>query len=413
MPSVTALRMSRPRSSETASSAVRASTRRSRLPESSSRRRSLSTCVVTSVEVTPRPVISVDSPADGEDHGQEVPDRAVDRPVLGRLHGAATLEHLPLERQAAGGRVERQDVLVLAAEHLRLRALQHAQPRLVRHEVGAVAALQCHSRRGVVEDRTLALIARLGLPARAGEDEPRGEEKGDRRAAQGDDRAAGVAERGQGLVHVPLDDEADVEHRQPLGGADHGHAAVVRVPVKVDGGGRAVDGRLGHGSEGCRRRHRKQQAAVGQRSSGTRTCTLKIDEAPDSRRPVSTSSASKRLGARSRPSRSIAYASPDAPVWPLLRTTLNVTSGSTRKQSAPPELPAEATHAQTNWVGAPARTTPLASRRGVTEGSGRVMAAPSARRRPVKAGSEAKCAFWPTSSGASEASTRHSELVTR
>ena len=150
-----------------------------------------------------------------------------------------------------------------------------------------------------------------------------------------------------------------------------------------------------------------------QRSSGTRTCTLKTDEAPASKRPLSTSSASKRLGDRSRPSRSIAYASPDAPVWPLPRTTLNVVSGSTRKQSAPPELPAEATHAQTNCVGAPTRTTPFASRRGVRDGSGRVMAEPSARRRPVKAASEAKCAGWPTSSGASEASTRHSESVTR
>ena len=103
-----------------------------------------------------------------------------------------------------------------------------------------------------------------------------------------------------------------------------------------------------------------------QRSSGTRTCTLKIDEAPASSRPLSTSSASKRLGDRSRPSRSIAYASPVAPVWPLLRTTLNVRSGSTRKQSAPPELPASATHAHTNWVGAPARTTPLASGSGIS-----------------------------------------------
>ena len=137
---------------------------------------------------------ALDSAADREDHGQEVPDRAVDRPVLGRLHRAAALEHLALERLAPGGRVERQHVLVLAAEHLRLRALQHAQPRLVRHEVGAVPALQRHRRRGVVEDRALSPVARLGLPAGAGEDEPRGGEKGDRRAAQGDDRAAGVAE---------------------------------------------------------------------------------------------------------------------------------------------------------------------------------------------------------------------------
>ena len=197
-------------------------------------------------------------PADREDHGQEVPDRAVDRPVLGGLHRSAALEHLALERLAPGRRFEGQDVLVLTAEHLRLRALQYAEPRLVRHEVGAVPALQGHRRRGVVEDRALALVARLGLPAGAGEDEPRGEEKGDRRAAQGEDRAAGVAQRGQGLVRVPLDDEADVEHGQPLGGADHGHPAVVRVPAEVDGGFRAVDRGLGHGGEGCRRRHGKQ-----------------------------------------------------------------------------------------------------------------------------------------------------------
>ena len=106
--------------------------------------------------------------AHGKDHGQEVADRAVDRPVLGRLHRAAALEHLALERLAPGRRLERQHVLVPPAEHLGLRALQHAQPRLVRHEVRAVAALQHHRRRGVVEDRALPAVARLGLAAGSG-----------------------------------------------------------------------------------------------------------------------------------------------------------------------------------------------------------------------------------------------------
>ena len=88
-------------------------------------------------------------------------------------------------------------------------------------------------------------------------------------------------------------------------------------------------------------------------------------------------------------------------------------SGSTLKHSAPPGLAGALTHAQTNWVGAPTRTTPFASARGVRDGSGRVRAAASARSRAVNARSDAKCAGCPTSPGSSEATTRQSGSVTK
>ena len=227
MPSVTAPRISRPRSSDTASSAVRSCTRRSRLPESSSSRRSLSTCVVMSVEMTPSPETASASPRTGKIDRQEVADGAVDRPVLGRLHRAAALEHPALEGLAARCRLEGQHVVVLPAEHLGRRPLEHAQPRLVRDEVDAVARLERHGGRGVVEDRALPALARLGLPARAREDvADRGQQRGGREAER-DDRAARVAQRRERLVRVLLDDEADVEHGQPLRRAHDGHAAVV------------------------------------------------------------------------------------------------------------------------------------------------------------------------------------------
>ena len=131
-----------------------------------------------SVEMTPRPVTSFASPRTGKTTVRKC--RTAPSTVQSSVAstGRPLLEHLALEGLAPGRRLEGQHVLVPPAEHLRLRPLQDAQPRLVRHEVGAVPALERHRRRGVVEDRALPAVARLGLAAGAGEDEPRGERAG-------------------------------------------------------------------------------------------------------------------------------------------------------------------------------------------------------------------------------------------